>query len=300
MKKWLAALTALIVTVPGAASAQRGKPLVAIYKIEDVAKTGQADSFSAMIETSITTTNKFRVMERQHIGRLVGEQAGAKAGLLTTNTPGKVGGFGGADFLIYGTITSVSSVRKANMGSTFLAGMLSRGNSGPTCSNALATLGVDIKITDARTGEVRYATRIDETQRSATACGDNAQIDVNALLRSAADKVATGLVTAIYPIQVAAIDGDGQLVLNYGQGTLLAGTVLAVYAKGAEIRDPATGEVISNSETKLGFVRVVEVQSRVSKATPLAPFATAPQVGAILRPATTTDLQVLAKPQKRK
>ena len=296
------ALAALCACVPGLAMAQGargGKPVVAIYQMEDQAHTGQGDSFSTMIETAIAQTNKFRVIERSHLGRLVGEQASARAGLTSTNRPGQVGGFEGADFLVYGTITSVQATRRNNLGSSFLAGMLSGNGTQPTCSNANATLGVDIKITDSRSGEVRYVTHIDETQRSATSCGADAQVDTATLLRSAADKVATGLVTAIYPIQVAAVDGDGQVILNYGQGTLQVGAVLAIYARGAEIRDPASGEVISNSETKLGFVRVSEVTSRVSKAMPVAAFAQAPAVGSIARPATSADLQALARPARQ-
>ena len=90
------------------ALAQKGKPVVAIYEMTDLAKTGMSDTFSTMISTAITTTQKFRVIERR-FAVLDREQANARGGRVTTNQPGKTGGFEGADFLIYGSITTVSS-----------------------------------------------------------------------------------------------------------------------------------------------------------------------------------------------
>ena len=169
----------LLALSPTALLAQKGRPVVAIYAMDDLAQTGKAAQFSQMIETAIESTNKFRVIEREHMGKLLGEQARAKAGLVTTNRPGKIGGFEGADFLIYGTITSVSVTNKADFGSTFLAGVIAgQNNAHPTCSNAYATLGIDIKITDGNSGEVKQVTRINEQQKSAAVCGSNGQIDV--------------------------------------------------------------------------------------------------------------------------
>lgn len=291
-------IAALAAMLPAAAPAQQRKPSVAVVKIDDLSGSDQSDRLSTMIETAVASTGKFRLIERQQMGKLMGEQVRARGGVVTTNTPGRVGGFEGVDYLIYGTITGLSARNSADMGSTMLAGLL--GNKGTTCSNMVATLAIDIKITDSDTGEIKYVTRIAESQKSATACGNKASVDTALLMRSAADKVASGLVTAIYPIQVAAVHGDGTLVLNYGEGAVQPGAVMAVFARGESIRDPSSGEVIGSTETKLGLVRVTEVTGRVSKAVPAAPFATAPAVGSIVRPATVEDMRAVAKPAKRR
>lgn len=289
-----------VFVIPSAALAQKGKPIVAIYQMDDVARSGQADTFSRMIETAIASTSKFRVIERERLGKLVGEQARAKAGLVTSNTPGKIGGFEGADFLIYGSITTVSVTRKSDIGANLMSGLLAGGNNNQArCNNAVATVSVDIKITDANTGEIKYVTRIDETQKSAASCGPDAQVDSAVLLRSAAEKVATGLVTTIYPIQIASVQGDGVIVLNYGEGAVQPGAVMGVYTKGEAIVDPATGEVIGNNETRIGFIRVTDVAGRISKALPATEFPYAPAVGSIVRPATTADIQGLSKKKRR-
>ncbi len=296
--RWI--LAAFLLLAPAQVLAA-GKPVVAIYQMDDLAHSGQAEALSAMIETAIESTSKFRVIERQHLGVMVGEQARAKSGLVTSNTPGKVGGFEGADFLIYGTITTLSVVSKSDIGTSVVASIFMPPNSNVNCNNTFATLGIDIKITDARTGEVRYVTRINEVQKSASNCtGQRAEIDPAALMRAAADKVANSLVTTIYPIQVAAVQADGTVILNYGEGSLTPGAVLAVYTKGEVIKDPATGEVLANDEVKLGYIRVTEIAGRVSKATPMSTFASTPPIGSIVRVASDDDIKALAKASKHR
>lgn len=298
MKIVMMAAAGLGALMPALASAQSGKPTVAVVRIDDLTHSNQADTLSAMIESAIASTGKFRMIERQQMGKLVGEQGRAKGGMVTSNTPGRVGGFEGIDYLIYGTITSISAKKADNIGSTMLAGFM--GNKGASCTNTSATLALDIKITDTDTGEIKYVTHIDETQKAASSCSGQSNIDSALLIRSAAAKVASGLVTSIYPIQVAAVQGDGQLMLNYGEGAVQPGAIMAVYSKGAVIRDPSSGEVIGSNESKLGLVRITEVVGRMSRATPATVFAGSIPVGSIVRPASTDDIRALAKPAKKK
>lgn len=291
MRGILAAAFAMLVCFSTQAFAQQGKPVVAIYQMDDLANTGKADMFSRMIETTISSTGKFRVIERERLGKLEGEQTRARAGQVTTNRPGRVGGFEGADYLIYGSITSVSVGRKANIGMSLLGGLVGPSSkAGPQCSNAVVTLSIDIKITDADTGEVKYVTRIDETQKSAAVCDGTPQIDHALLFRSAADKISTALVTTIFPIQIAAVQGDGTIILNYGEGAVTSGRVMGVFTKGEVIIDPATQERIGDNEELIGLIQITDVTPRFSKAVPTAGFDTPPTVGAIVRPATQTDI----------
>ena len=292
----------LVALLPGVSLAQSSRPAVAVVQIDDLTRSGQDRTLATMIETAVAGTNKFRLIERARLGQLVGEQARARGGVVTTNTPGRAGGFEGVDYLIYGTITSLSASKQQNIGASLVSSFLSgsRSSSMPDCSNTVASLAVDIKITDADSGEIKYVTRINESQKAAATCGGNAQVDSALLLRSAAEKVAAGLVTAIYPIQVAAVQADGSMVLNYGEGALALGAVMAVYSKGEDIRDPTSGEVIGNNETKLGLVRVSEVTARMSKAVPATTFASAPAVGSIVRAASLEEIQALNKPAPRR
>lgn len=299
MRAIIKAAIVAILLLPSQVFAQQGKPVVAIYQMDDLAKSGQADVFSQMIETAIAGTSKFRVIERSHLKVLQGEQARARSGVVTTNHPGRVGGFEGADYLIYGTITSVSVQKKNNVGMSMLGGLVNGNNAAPNCSNAIVTVSIDIKITDADSGEVKYVTRIDETQRGAAACNAESTIDSSLLFRTAADKIATALVTTIFPIQIAAVQADGTIVLNYGEGAVPRGGTMGVFSKGQAIIDPATGEKIGDDEQILGLIQVTDVTPRFSKAVAIAGFTAAPPVGSIVRVATPNDINRF-KPQKKK
>ena len=295
MKKLVRLLAMLgMLVAPAAASAQQGKPIVAVREIKDLAGTGQAAPFTAMVQAAITQTGRFRVIERD-FDQLVGEQQDARSGLVTTNTPGRVGGFEGADFLIYGTITAASSGRQADEGAQMgqrLLGRMTHGltGGGGNCSKSTATLAVDVKVVDGSSGEIRFSKSLTQSSQTATSCSGDASLDTTNMLRSVADQIASGLVTTVYPIQVATVQGDGTIVLNYGDSTLAPGMVMAVYGPSEEIPDPASpGTTIKIDGAKLGFIQVTEVTPRFSKARMLSTFASAPTAGAVVREASPED-----------
>lgn len=291
MKRSLLLAAAGLLVASGAAQAQE-KPIVAVRQIDDLAGTGQAEPFTAMVQSAVAQTGRFRVMER-NFGALLSEQQEANAGLVTTNTPGRSGGFEGADFLIYGTITSASSGRQADEGASIgrsLAGsMFGVSLGGTDCARSTATLAVDVKVVDGASGEIRFAKSLTQTSQTATSCSGDSALDSTNLLRSVADQIASGLVTTVYPIQVATVQADGTFVLNYGESALASGMILAVYGPSETIPDPATGAMMTIDGAKLGFIEVTDVTPRFSRATALGSFAATPSAGAIVREATPED-----------
>ena len=265
-----------------------------------------------MIETTIVNTGKFRIMERSAQGTavLVAEQARAKAGLVTSNTPGKIGGFEGVDFKVYGTITTSDAKNTRNVGASTamqLGGvaasrMLGGGFLGnvvggvmvanSNCNDSSASLAIDIRITDGSTGELKYAKHVVQTQNGGTTCGAKSQLDIPGLMRTASQRVSMGLVTIMYPVKVVDADGGG-IMLNYGEGLLAPGDVFAVFQQGRQIVDPDTGAVLGNSESFLGLARITEVMPKMSKASLLTTFASAPAVGSVAREATDDQMKLL-------
>lgn len=262
------------------------KPVVAVTSVKDLANTGQGEAFSAMLQSAIASTSKFRVIEND-TDTLIDQQKKARDKIYTTNTPGRIGGFEGADFLVSGKITSGGSIVKsdsdANTGRTIVKAFgLDLG--GSTCSKQVSSLAVDITIVDAKTGEQKFTKRINRQSTSETRCSGDPQSDITALLRLAADDAASGLVTTIYPIKIAAVQPDGTIVLNYGEGTLALGQVLSVYGRGEKIVDPDSGAVLSDESAELGQIRVTEVTARFSRAVVTSPSTAPMPVGSIVRP----------------
>jgi curli biogenesis system outer membrane secretion channel CsgG len=314
MRYLILAATAASLIIPFSALAQSGitarKPVVSVNEIEDLARTGQASVLREMIETTIINTGKFRVIEQGGHGTsiLLAEQQRAKAGLSTSNTPGKIGGFEGVDFKIYGAITtaaaSVKADTSANFGrvaaGTFLDAFVGRGagssmRASANCTSSSATLAVDVRITDGKTGEAVFAKTITQTTGGETVCGGVGHADVSGLLRAAAENVSMGLATIMYPVKVVEIDEDGNALLNYGEGLLSPGEVFALFSQGKKVIDPDTGAIIGNSEKLLGLVRITEVMPKMSKAEFATNFAAPPAVGSIAREATPQQMQLLAK-----
>ncbi|OYW16683.1 CsgG/HfaB family protein [Novosphingobium sp.] len=280
------------------------QPIVAVAKMDDQAGSGQSGTLTQMILTAIAGTQKFRVMERGQLDVLTQEQVRGRSGLVTSRNGGKVGGFQAADYQIYGTITSLSASKSSDFGSTLLLGALSGGSKGgqaTNCYGGKVTLSVDIRITDGSSGQIRYVNRIDETQKVGTICGEGVpQANAAVLLRSAAEKIAYGLVTAVYPVKVANVSADGTVILNYGQGSVVVGNQLTVFAPGEKVIDPDTGREIGSSETAMGILQVTDVQNSFSKARPIAGFnAGPPQVRYIARPATAADIAQFKSSKRR-
>ncbi len=282
-----------LAALSSAAAAQESRPTVGVYRMDDVAQSGRGEALSAMIESAIVSTNKFRVIEREQMSRINVEDARVRGGQVTSNSGRRrAQAVEGVDYLIYGTITALSGEARSDIGSSLLAGVLSgSSNRNTNCGRMRVTLALDIRIVDFDSGEIKYVDRINETGQSGAQCGGTAQFDPTPLFRTAADRIAGGLVTTIYPIQVAAVTGDGTFVLNYGEGTLTLRQMMTIFQRGEPILDPATGEVIDNNETPLGLICVSEVLPRSARATALTTFATQPPVGSHLRPSSDTDRQ---------
>ncbi|MEO1220561.1 MAG: CsgG/HfaB family protein [Pseudomonadota bacterium] len=297
----ISAVLSLVIGFSSPALAQDNKPVVGIAQMEDLSGGGNADNFIAMIETAVIGSGKFRIIERARLATLMEEQGLALSGTTTTNAPGQVGGFEGVDYLIYGTISSISATNRSDIGGSLLRGMLGgRNRNSDACYKTRVRMEADIRITDTETGEVRYATRISEEQDSATVCGGGSQIDSAALLRSSADQIATGLVTAIFPIQVAAVQGDGTVILNFGQGALQRGDFLMIYGEATEIPDPSGTGTIKIDGEQQGAIQVTEVQSAFSRAVQVTQFSAPLGVGAIARPVDQDVVKALQKAQRRR
>lgn len=261
---------------------QVNKPVIAVVSIEG--GNEELKSFRDMVESAIIASNKFRSIERAKLSKLIDEQNRANSGVTKSRTPGQTGGFSGVDFLVYGSITNFARKEETV---PFL-----------NCKTQKVTLSVDIRLTEAATGVIRYSKRIDQQSKGSSQCEGlgGSTSDGSEVLRLAADNIASGLVQAIYPITVIASQPDGTILVNYGDGALAMGDQYVVYHKGQEIKDPTTGEVLGSSEMKIGQGEVTAVAPKFSTITAIDYEPSAVQVGDIVRLATGK----IKKPKKKK
>lgn len=228
-------------------------------------------AFGSMIETAIAATGRFDVIERRRMEVMMDEQARQRSGVVRS-TAGRgnvqIGGLRAVDFAIYGTIASTGYQQKSDteaaIGRTAI-GMLLGNNNVASCSRMVATIAIDLRITEHKTGLLRKVGRVNHQSEGQTSCGGQSSINVPELLRGASNAIAANLVSAVFPITVALVDTDGSVVLNAGEGAIERGQFLRLFSKGASIPDPVTGEMMTN-ERPVGLIEVTEVTPRMSRA----------------------------------
>ena len=240
---------------------QENLPIVAVSQFEQTFQnvryrrpSANVDNYEAMLETQLIKVGRFRVYERNKLEEVLREQ-GLQESLSGNNTQIKIDG---VDYLIYGAITDMSSEAKE----------LSTG--GFATIKVTSRFGVDVKIVDALSGEIRRAESIvaviETGSGDATKGFTNVEVDNNGLVeaqRIVANRTAALLAESIFPIRVDDIFND-EIYLNYGDSILSVGDRLRVIQEGREIIDQDTGLSLGSRQKILGEIEIVSADSNLS------------------------------------
>ncbi|HAH66913.1 MAG TPA: hypothetical protein DCL68_00085 [Gammaproteobacteria bacterium] len=240
---------------------QENLPIVAVSQFEQtfqndryIRAAANPDNYEAMLETQLIKVGRFRVYERNKLEQVLREQ-GLQESLSGNNTQIKIDG---VDYLVYGAITDMSSEAKE-----FTTG-------GFATIKVTNRFGVDIKIVDALSGEIRRAESIVAVVETgsgvATKGFSNVEVDGNGLVeaqRIVAKRSAALLAESIFPIRVVDIYDD-EIYLNYGDSILSVGDRLKVIQEGREIIDQDTGLSLGSRQKTLGEIEIVSTDANLS------------------------------------
>ena len=240
---------------------QENLPIVAVSQFEQtfqndryIRAAANPDNYEAMLETQLIKVGRFRVYERNKLEQVLREQ-GLQESLSGNNTQIKIDG---VDYLVYGAITDMSSEAKE-----FTTG-------GFATIKVTNRFGVDIKIVDALSGEIRRAESIVAVVETgsgvATKGFSNVEVDGNGLVeaqRIVAKRSAALLAESIFPIRVVDIYND-EIYLNYGDSILSVGDRLKVIQEGREIIDQDTGLSLGSRQKTLGEIEIVSTEANLS------------------------------------
>ena len=240
---------------------QENLPIVAVSQFEQTFQNDRymraaanPDNYEAMLETQLIKVGRFRVYERNKLEQVLREQ-GLQESLSGNNTQIKIDG---VDYLVYGAITDMSSEAKE-----FTTG-------GFATIKVTNRFGVDIKIVDALSGEIRRAESIVAVVETgsgvATKGFSNVEVDGNGLVeaqRIVAKRSAALLAESIFPIRVVDIYND-EIYLNYGDSILSVGDRLKVIQEGREISDQDTGLSLGSRQKTLGEIEIVSTEANLS------------------------------------
>lgn len=161
MNKTIFAAVLALAGLVGAGSAfAAGKPSVGVaeFKNESGAgwwRGGVGWELSGMLSNELSSTGNFRVVERNKLDKVLEEQNLAASGRVRSGTGAKMGQVTGADYLVFGTVTSYEE-NTANTGGGLSFRGISLGG-----KKSEAYIAVDVRVVNASTGEVDYSRTIE-------------------------------------------------------------------------------------------------------------------------------------------
>jgi len=232
-----------------------------------------ARGMTEMLTTALMKTNRFIVLERAAMDKVVGEQDFGASGRVNAETAPKVGRIIGAQAMITGDITEFSYSHSSLGGNMqVLHGF------GAKSEKVTALVALDIRVIDAATSEVLASERAQgKAQMSnlsaavtaggsdfSVAAGENTPLGqaTRQALQGAVAAIVGGMQKARWSARV--IDfRNGMLYVNAGSEMgIQPGMELAVFHPQEALVDPDTGKSIGTPDEKIGTVVVDSVQEK--------------------------------------
>ena len=220
---------------------------------------------SQKLAVALTGTNKFAVLDREYIQEFAQEKK-----ILIDNASleelAKLGEVLGVDYMLVGTISDARldikektssaigrPIREYEADFDFEYRMIV----GPTRQLKLAEI-VDISLDT--TDEVKKLVREWEPEDL-----DYREM-IDNLISRVANQVVETIIDRIYPIRIASIDEDGQVVINQGGKRISKGQLWDIFSQGREIFDVDTKESLGKTEILIATIKIDKVTPRISYA----------------------------------
>lgn len=216
--------------------------------------------YTSYVIDALVNSRKLDVLERENLGAAIKELDFGESDYADRAKVVKMGRMLNADYVVVPEIRYLSvtlenkEVPFVNQKQALVKGKF-----------ATHVRMVDVatgKIVASNIGDVQKQIRLKESNGPA-----NRQIvDFIGELYGISGKIeAANVIDTAYPIKVVAVAG-GVLTINRGKGAIAVGEVLEVYQEGEMMTDPDTRESLGFQETKLGMVKVIEVNEKTAKA----------------------------------
>ncbi len=227
--------------------------------------TGMAD----MLVTELVKTDKFMVVEREELSRIMEEQGLGMSGAVTPQSAAQVGKLLGVEMMVMGSVSEFGE-KKSKVG-----GAIGRLGIGGGVSKRKARAAVDVRMVNTSTGEIVLAetasgeegsTSVDAIRVEDINFGNPTQWDKTILgkaSRKAIDKAVGSIENAMDDVRwegkIIKASGDGTIYMKPGSaGGVEPGMEFVVYSQGEELIDPDTGLSLGSEEQKIGKIKVTQ------------------------------------------
>lgn len=236
------------------------KKKISVVEFENKTAYGQrrlGDAASDILMTELGKSQKFILIERAKLDKIIAEQKLQATGMYDAATVAQLGKLAGVDAIVVGVI---SQFGVKTGGSDYLL---------TQSKQQVAECTVDIRVIEVETGKILYVDSGKGVAKSSkgsflgmgTKGGYDETLEGESL-RAAIAKFVDNIVYQVnarpWSCRVAEVD-ENNIYLDAGkESNLKLGTKLAVFNQGKEIRSPDTGMVIGRTEEKAGEIEVSE------------------------------------------
>jgi hypothetical protein len=261
------------------------RTLAANYQFGDIVNPSLDTSrlFSQKLTAALTQTNKFDVLDREYIQEYYHEEK-----VLMDDAPleelERLGQVIGADYLLVGTINRAGIVRKESYSPAI----------GRTISEYEAHFSFEYRLIVGPTRQVKLADvlniKLEKTAqlKPLVTKWEPQDLDYKEMMDNfigmAANQLVEKLIDQLYPIRIASIDKDGQVVINQGGSRIAVGQLLDIVSQGKELFDADTKESLGTTETLIATIRIEKVSPKISYARVVEGDLTKLSEGLICRP----------------
>ena len=253
------------------------------------------EAMDSQIISAFQDTRKFDVIARSDLGDLMKEQDLGASGNTDANDANvaKAGKVAGAQYMIVTSITDFQD----NVQTAKFEGI------GKEATKRIVTLLCVSKMYNTTSGKLLESTsfRVDNsdfvrnaeyvTSEKGASLTEKAIVDLAGLMSA---KIANRMIDVLLPAKILAMT-DGVATMNRGDGTgVKAGQIWQISAQGKDLVDPDTGEVLGKEEVSVGWIKITDVQPKLSKGELCGPN-TGVDVGCVVRVSTRATCPAAAE-----
>lgn len=222
----------------------------------------EAPGYTSFIVDALVNARKFDMLERESLRAAIRELDFGESDYADPAKVAKIGQVLGADFMVVPEIRYLDAQRETKV-VPYVGGEQNTLKCKLATSVRTVSVGTS-KIVASNIKEVEKRKRVRGTDTpEAVRLG---MLDLIAeTLRESALREAANIVDVAYPIRIMSIEDD-IVMLNRGQGAIINGEMLKVYAVGEVMVDPDTKENLGYQEAYVGLIKVTDVDQKTSKA----------------------------------
>lgn len=224
----------------------------------NTSRKGLEESLTISLLTEILQSDKFCVIDRMHLDKILNEQSLSRTGIISHNTSIPMGSINGIQYLLTGTILEINP-----------ACHLEKNKNG---------LGISIfwELIDTESGNIILAnTAVGFTEKAKSKKKDLtlsfSPADYNNALRNASHKIHEEIEQSMIlpPLQAhVAGTSKGTIFIDAGHNKdVRPGQFFSVYAEDLLVQSPVTGEILGKQPRIIGKLRIDTVDAKYAAGT---------------------------------